>query len=207
MYIPGAQHFTSSPDSKPKYGKYSDVPEELIADIELDSTFANTSHISFVSHFKYLGTYISWNLDDAYDVKERIKSANKIFGAVKRNFYGSSSFPLELCIRWFNAIVVNVLLCGCQSWALRSKHRNDLQVCYRQHLRTMLRVTVFHKIQNEKLLELARVHDIMSILHLHVRRCRWLEKLAYMPRTRIPRQLFAGWICDPKKKRPRARPF
>ena len=141
-----------------------------------------------------MGTYISWNLRDDYDVKERIKAANKIFGAARHNFYGNKAIPLELRVRFYKAIVVNILLWGCESWALRSRNYKEIRVVYRRHIRAMLRVTVFYKIRNERLLELAQMEDIIAVMHL--RQLKWIEKIAYMEKEkRIPRKLFAGWIC------------
>ena len=84
----------------------------------MDSDFGESSHISFVECFKCPGSFISWDLRETMDVAERIKVARDVFGAVQKNFYGNTGIPLHLRIRWFKAIVSNVLLWGYESWTL-----------------------------------------------------------------------------------------
>ncbi len=42
------------------------------------------SHVDFVKHFKYLGSYISFDLTDDYDIDKRIAAANKSMGSLKQ---------------------------------------------------------------------------------------------------------------------------
>ena len=109
-------------------------------------------------------------------------------------FYGNTDIPLHLQIRWFKAIFFNLLLWGCKRWALTLIQDKKVQFFYRWCLRYMLRVTIFHKAWNDVLLELAGVDD--SILTMSLRQCRWLDKLAYMPKTIIPFELFGRWVLD-----------
>jgi len=39
-----------------------------------------TSYIDFIAHFKYLGTYISFDLTDDFDIKHRITKASQEMG-------------------------------------------------------------------------------------------------------------------------------
>ena len=39
--------------------------------------------VSFTRHFKYLGSYISYNLRDNFDVESRLASASQSMGALK----------------------------------------------------------------------------------------------------------------------------
>ncbi len=56
----------------------------------LYNTFPNTQriavadgHVDFVKHFKYLGSYISFDLMDDYDINKRIAAATKSMGSLK----------------------------------------------------------------------------------------------------------------------------
>ena len=100
------------------YKKYSEIHSDLVADIDLDSDFPDIYHIILVECFKYLGLFISWELQETVDVFECIKAETKVFGAVQNNFCDNTDIPLRLRIRWFKAIVVKVLLWGCDIWAL-----------------------------------------------------------------------------------------
>ena len=39
--------------------------------------------IDFVKHFKYLGSYVSFDLTDDFDIDKRIAAANKSMGSLK----------------------------------------------------------------------------------------------------------------------------
>ena len=80
------------------------------------------------THFKYLGTIISWDLREVKDVEARIKSANKLFGSAKATFWSNARVPFELRMRFYKAIIVNVLLWGCESWAIQSKEVQAIRV-------------------------------------------------------------------------------
>ena len=111
------------------FKKYENIPSEEIDDIELvGDDFAPGTFISFTPTFKYLGTIISWDLRECNDVQARIKAANKLFGSAKATFWSNSRVPFGLRMRFYKAIIVNVLLWGGESWAIKSKEVHDLRV-------------------------------------------------------------------------------
>ena len=40
--------------------------------------------MTYTKHFKYLGSHISYSLQDDYDIKSRIAAATKVFGALTK---------------------------------------------------------------------------------------------------------------------------
>ena len=74
----------------------------------------------------YLGTVISWDLREVKDIEARIKSANKLFGSVKSTFWSNARVPFALRMRFYKAIIVNVLLWGCESWAIQPKEMREI---------------------------------------------------------------------------------
>ena len=100
-------------------------------------------------------------------------------------------------------IFVNVLLWGCESWALTLIQAKKIRVFYRRCLWYMLRITVCHKVRNNALLELAAVDDVISTMRL--RPFWWINKLAHISRTRIPCQLFSTYVIDKSKNSNRLR--
>jgi len=97
-----------------------------------DSPITNRAHspdgfLDFCKHFKYLGSYISFDLTDDFDVNHRLKTANQAMGALKhfwRNPYADTRAKHLI----FLAIPINLLLWGCESWALRESLLNKLDV-------------------------------------------------------------------------------
>jgi hypothetical protein len=175
------------------FKKYEDIPAEEIADIELvGDDFEPGTYISFTPTFKYLGTVTSWDLRESNDVQARIKAANKLFGSAKATFWSNSRVPFGLRMRFYKAIIVNVLLWGCESWAIQSKEVHDLRVFQFRCLRSILKINVMHKVSRVRILEMCQVQDIIQTMDL--RRANWLEKLSFMDFTRCPRLLFGCWM-------------
>ena len=54
-----------------------------------------TSHIDFTTHFKYLGTYISFDLSADYDINNRITKASREMGRL-RHFFNNHSYNILL---------------------------------------------------------------------------------------------------------------
>ena len=74
--------------------------------------------ITFTKHFKYLGGYLSYSLRDDYDVDERLSQASSAMGALN-HFWSDRTVDDYSKYLIFRAIPINLLLWGCESWALR----------------------------------------------------------------------------------------
>ena len=75
-------------------------------------------YVTFCRTFKYLGSRISYNLQDDADIEARLAAANQSMGALKevwRNPHLDTYSKYLL----FCTIPVNLLLWGCENWALR----------------------------------------------------------------------------------------
>ena len=130
---------------------------------------------------------------ESTDVNARISAANKLFGSAKATFWRNSNIPFALRMRFYKAIIVNVLLWGCESWAIKSKEAHALRVFQFRCLRSILNINVMHKVSRERILELCQIQDIIQVMDL--RRMRWIEKLSYMDvNSRVPRLLFSCWL-------------
>jgi hypothetical protein len=65
--------------------------------------------VSYFSHFKYLGTWISYTLRDDYNISMRIANSTKAMGALG-NFYDGHEVSVQSKYLVFMAIPVNLLL-------------------------------------------------------------------------------------------------
>ena len=74
--------------------------------------------ITFTGHFKYLGSNISYSLKDYYDIEHRIYQASAAMGALN-NFWIDNTVNNLSKYLIFCAIPCNLLLWGCESWAIR----------------------------------------------------------------------------------------
>ena len=110
-----------------------------------------------------------------------INQANCAFATVKRVLY-NKDIPVKLRIRLYDATVINLLLWGCESWALTEELRRKLEICHHIFLRKMVGITIYdvkdNHISNEQVREELTCYKIHQSLELQ--RARWLEKLAHM---------------------------
>ena len=93
--------------------------------------------ISFNKLFKYLGSWISFDLSDEFDIEERIKSANKSM-EVLRFYWQSQKFDLHSKYLIYQAIPINLLLWGCESWALTKVLISKLELFHTRCIRSIL---------------------------------------------------------------------
>lgn len=143
-------------------------------------------------------------MDDSKEVKKRIQKATAGF-AMMKNLLQNKSIPITLQKRTYDATVLNILLFGCESWALKIKDRDKLEACHHKFLRAMLNLSMMdvkeQRISNKMVREELHSYSIMQIMEMQ--RAKWLQKLAEMPASRNPRKLFVSWIRTP---RPPGRP-
>ena len=81
--------------------------------------------ISFCTHFKYIGSCISFLLRADYDVGHQIVTANMFLGALAR-FWDDHQVDMHSKYMIFRAIAYNLLLWGCESWALLTRLLNKI---------------------------------------------------------------------------------
>ncbi|EJK66192.1 hypothetical protein THAOC_12902, partial [Thalassiosira oceanica] len=67
--------------------------------------------VTFTMHFKYLGSFISYNLRDDFDIDTRIKKASMAMGALK-HFFNNEHVDTYTKHLIFKAIPLNLLLWG-----------------------------------------------------------------------------------------------
>ena len=105
----------------------------------------------------------------------------------------------------YMAIPVNLLLWGCETWALKESDRRLLQVFHTTSIRRILNINMLEvqmcKISNEFLYEEFRIDPIANIMASM--QVRWLGNIARMGENRLPRKFIAAWHTNP---RPTGRP-
>ena len=141
-------------------------------------------------------------MKDDLDIQRQINQANGAFTTMKQVLC-NVDLPAKLRIRLYDATVTNILLWGCESWALTKELRRKLEVCHHRFLRKMIGITIYevkdHHISNEQVREeLNNCYTFHQSLEL--RRARWLEKLALMSCKRGPRNVLLSWIYKKARK-------
>eukprot|EP00957_Ditylum_brightwellii_P124536 9491273-Ditylum_brightwellii.AAC.2 len=81
-------------------------------------TVANC-YITYTKTFKYLGFVLSWDLDDCPDLKNRALQACKSLQAMIPKVFCNPTISLKVKRMLYMAIPMNLLLWGCEAWALK----------------------------------------------------------------------------------------
>jgi hypothetical protein len=158
--------------------------------------------IDFTAHFKYLGSFISFDLTDDMDINNRITKANQAMGAL-RHFWRNPYADLHAKKQIFLAIPANLLLWGCETWALRQSQIDKLNVFWHRSIRNILGIkmseVIDDHITNEQIRKI--FHDIPDAeAILNARTMTYLGKTARSPDLHPPKLLMTAWIRRPRPK-------
>ena len=158
-----------------------------------------------VPEFKYLGSYMAKDCSDTRDVDSRIEAAGKAFGALSECVFRSLKVNFAAKRRAYEALVLSVLLYGCECWSLTEVHLNRLRAFHHRCVRTICRVTLWHtwkrRITMTSLLNRAGLWTID--MYVSQRQLRWLGHVCRMDFDRLPRKMLSCWV---DASRPRGAP-
>jgi exonuclease III len=162
--------------------------------------------ISYTRMFKYLGSHIVPGLDSAAEISIRIKKASQAFGALSASTFRNKDVRKELKGRIYVALVMSILLHGCETWFLREEEYHLIRRFHSGCVRAMCRVSMSqvrrHRIRTSTLLkELGLQH---AEYYLESRCLRWAGHVARMDMDRLPRMLLTSW-CPSSRVRGRPR--
>ena len=154
-----------------------------------------------VSQFKYLGDYVAANGADAPAVQARITDAGKAFGALRKCLFSSPTVTRAAKTAVYEALILSILLYGCESWCLTEELLQRLRVFHAQCLRAMSRVTRKHTWEHRiSSIQLMQELGLDAIdFYVARRQLRWLGHVSRMDWERLPRRMLSVWV-------PHARP-
>ncbi len=108
--------------------------------------------VIFCQHFKYLGSYISFNLTVDYDIDLWFALASQLMGALK-NLWNSPHLEIQSKYLLFGAIPMNLLLWECETCLIRTALLNKLKVFLHRSIQRIFCVSIMwvkeEWIQNE----------------------------------------------------------
>jgi len=120
-----------------------------------------------------------------------------------RHFWKNPYADLKAKKQIFLAIPANLLLWGCETWALRQSHINKLNVFWHRAIRNILGIrmaeVIDDHVSNEQICKIFHdIPDAESILN--ARSMTFLGKLARAPDTHPPKLLMTAWVKNPRLK-------
>ena len=158
--------------------------------------------VTFCNHFKYLGNHISYNLCDNYDIDHRLAQASAALGYLQY-FWKYPSVDVHSKYLIFCAILVNLLLWGCESWALRETRLSKLEVLFHRSIRRILGITITQvideRITNESVrMRFCRIPSICNLLAK--RQLTFIGKVVRNSPNQIPTRLLTAWCDHPRRQ-------
>jgi hypothetical protein len=195
-------------DSKTEAIHFPTYKQEVSAAATEDIEIDDDGFMSFCIKFKYLGTFFVPNLSDMADITQRISQARQLFGSMNKQLLGNKRLSMDIRKRLYQAMVVNIALWGCESWALTEENWAKLESFHHSCLRKICGWTMWDikekRITNEETRRTAGNSPTMESM-MEMRRCRWLSKLSAMEESRSPRKILGAWC--PIRQGDRNRPY
>ena len=158
--------------------------------------------IEIVRNFTYLGSNIMDNGEVSDEVKCHISKAARDFGCLQNAIFQNRRISVETKRKVYRAAVLSVLLYGAETWAIKAESMRRLSVFHNRCIRTIMGITRFQqwkeRITSKRIAAACGMEETMEHL-LMKQHLRWLDHLARMESSRMPKQLLFGEL---EKKRP-----
>jgi hypothetical protein len=136
-----------------------------------------------MAQFRYLGTTVRNQNFVQEEVKRRLNSSIACYHSVQ-NLLFSRLLSIIVRIRIYKAIILPVVLCGCETWSLTVRKVHRLRVFENRVLTRIFGVKTnevtggWRKLHNEDLHNLCSLPGIIRMIKS--RRMRWVERIALM---------------------------
>jgi len=166
----------------------------------------NNSTVERVEEFKYLGTTLTHQNSIPEEIKSRLKLGNVCHHSV-RNLLSSRLLSKNLKIKIYRAVILPVVLYGCETWSLTLREERKLRVFENRVLRKIFGprrdevMGEWWRMHNEELNDLYSSPNIVRVLKS--RRMKWAGHLSHMGEER---GLYRVLVGKPEGRRPLGRP-
>ena len=173
--------------------KKTEVLHRTGADTTPTPVFLGGEQLKVVEDFAYLGSVISSNCSADKEITCRIGKACSAFGQLRERVYLNRSLHLTTKVAVYNAIVLAILLYGCETWTLYSRQMKELHKFHMRCLRQMLFVTWKDKVTNNAVLDRSGSLSIDTIIANKA--LRWAGHLCRMNNGRLPKITLFGELA------------
>jgi hypothetical protein len=159
--------------------------------------------IDFTRAFKYLGSMIYFDLRDDFDIGKRVSKASQMMGAMK-NVWDDVYIDMYTKYLFFLAIPVNLLLWGCETWALKEESTRKLDVFIHRSARRILNISMTQeqeeRIRNSEVRK--KFFDIPTAERMIAgRQLTYLGKVVRNKREGfLPKKLLTAWVDNKRPK-------
>ena len=137
------------------------------------------------ANFTYLGSIISSDCTIDKEIINRIGMASTSFGQLREKVYFNHDLSIQTKMSVYNAIVLAILLYGCETWTVYSRQLKQLDKFHMSCLRQILRITWQDRVTNNEVL--SRCGGLSLETVIASRTLRWAGHLSRMEETRLPK--------------------
>ena len=139
------------------------------------------------------------------EVSNSISNASASFRRLHTRVWNSHNITISTKIAVYQAVVINTLLYGSESWTTYARHIKKLEFFHQRCLRKILHVTWQYGVTNLYILSTSGCPSMESMVKK--RQLRWAGHLVRMDDDRLPKQVLYGELVGGQRKigRPRKR--
>ena len=157
--------------------------------------------VTFCFHFKYLGSWLSIYLRDNYGARRRIGEANALMGAVKK-LWRDHYVDIYSKYMIFWAIPCNLILWGCEIWALRQSLLYKLEVFLHRIFRKILCIRMGQvRKRHVKNSQICTMFYNTPCVRNQVafRQLNYVGKILRRKGSHVPTRFITAWCDNPRK--------
>ena len=151
-----------------------------------------------VEDFTYLGSTLSGSANIDAEVNNRIAKASSAFGRLKKTVWERRGISQQTKVKVYKAVVLTILLYGCETWTVYRRHEKQLQQFHLRCLRSILNIRWHDKIPDTEVLERAQLPSVITTVRKA--QIRWAGHVLRMPDSRIPKQLLYSELSHGARK-------
>ena len=148
----------------------------------------------------YLGVRLSENGGMESELERRIGMAATAVGALREPNFGNKELSKEAKLTVYNAVVVPILVYGCEAWVLRERDTMRLQAMEIQVLRGVAGVTRLDCMRSEEIRKALKQEAVVTQV---MRRREWWKDKVTENHGSLMGKVMRGQV---EGKRPRGRP-
>ena len=155
-----------------------------------------SSNLKEVNNFIYLGSRMSNDGDIRAEINIRIGKSSCAFNYLK-NVWKEDRISLATKLKLFNAIVISVLLYGCESWKGLKESEERVRRFESNCLRRILKIRWYDHVSEEELRRRTGQQSVVEKIKLA--RWKWYGHVLRMPEERITKQAL-NWRPEGRRR-------
>ena len=161
------------------------------------SKMYDSARVPWVRSFKYLGSHICETLTETLNIGKRISAARQAFGAL-RVALCDQFIDIKARGRLYVALVVSVLLSGCEAWTYSMTTENKLNRLNNYCCRAMSKISRRKQWKRRICSDVINRSLGVQPIDYYVRRrvLKWIGHVARMSDDRMPKRMLFGWSAN-----------